>query len=580
MQRAVTIQTLVENDLVKHPSGVWQLKGHDAFGYSDGIESERYLDGVFHSAEDLTTRSDELVRHIKDWPSEYHLTPKRAQLLSGFAFDRDARVLEVGCGCGAISRHLGETFDSVVSVEGSINRAKLARLRTRDLPSVDIICAPFQEIKFSQKFDIIFVIGVFEYSGQFIDAENPYQAALKYFSELLTPNGKVVIAIENQFGLKYFNGCREDHLGKTYEGLEGYHRGGPKVRTFGRAELERQLNDHFSNTKFYYPYPDYKMPDCVVSEEFLSSEDAGELISQMVSRPNPSVDRPLWDEPATIMELSRNGLLSELANSFLVIASKGDIEPHIFDQRAVLYAPGRKADLTTKTRIIADKDGRWHTDKRAVNGQQTTQVGRLTLVGSDTPWRGGKSLQCEVTLRALRRDAKLDDIFAPCQKWLAAVNAEAFERNERVYIPGDSLDKIWQNYFADAEDGAFIDQEWKWDTDIAVNVLVIRAIYYGLTKIEKHHNTADALKMRSGKALITAIAKTLDVTLSDQDFSDFIALESEIAATVFASNPEKLERFFKWYLLDRTSQKFYQRTKRGLSARFNRVRQRLAKFKG
>ena len=76
-----------------------------------------------------------------------------AKMFSGFD-----RVLEVGCGCGAITRFLGENFDDVVSVEGSLNRARLARLRTRDLPGVTILCAPFQEIRFSRKFDVVFCI--------------------------------------------------------------------------------------------------------------------------------------------------------------------------------------------------------------------------------------------------------------------------------------------------------------------------------------------------------------------------------------------------------------------------------------
>ena len=162
----MNIQSIVQNELVEDSSSVWLLRGHDKFAYSDGVASERYLKKVLLRSKDLSTRSSELESYITDWSSEYHLTSKRAQLLSGFKFDRTLKVLEVGCGCGAITRYLGETFDSVVSVEGSIARARLARLRTRDLTSVSIVCAPFQEICFSQKFDIIFVIGVFEYSDR------------------------------------------------------------------------------------------------------------------------------------------------------------------------------------------------------------------------------------------------------------------------------------------------------------------------------------------------------------------------------------------------------------------------------
>ena len=109
------VQSIVTNDLVQDASSVWVMKGHEKFGYSDGEEAERYLENAFQKSRDLGTQSRELESYIKDWPSEYHLTSKRAQLLAGFSFDRKKRVLEVGCGCGAITRYLGETFDEVVS---------------------------------------------------------------------------------------------------------------------------------------------------------------------------------------------------------------------------------------------------------------------------------------------------------------------------------------------------------------------------------------------------------------------------------------------------------------------------------
>src|SRR5690606_22871642 len=134
----MSVADYIENELVKDERSVWTLPGAPRFEYSEGSAAERYLEEVLTKASDLSSTSAELDRHIKDWSSEYHLSSKRAQLLAGFTFDRSLRVLEVGCGCGAISRFLGERFDRIISVEGSIERARLARLRTRDLPNVEI----------------------------------------------------------------------------------------------------------------------------------------------------------------------------------------------------------------------------------------------------------------------------------------------------------------------------------------------------------------------------------------------------------------------------------------------------------
>ena len=199
------MKNLVKNDIWLNESSIWVSDEKRTISFSDGRSSERYLEKVLIEATDLSSDSYELERFIRDWPSEYHLTRKRAHLLRGFDFDKSKKVLEVGCGCGAITRFLGEIFDEVVAVEGSITRAKLARLRTKNMENVSILCAPFQDIKFKERFDIIFCIGVFEYSNVFVNASDPYEAILKYFYDILTPDGVLVLAIENQFGLKYFS---------------------------------------------------------------------------------------------------------------------------------------------------------------------------------------------------------------------------------------------------------------------------------------------------------------------------------------------------------------------------------------
>jgi SAM-dependent methyltransferase len=568
------IQSLVRNELVEDSSSsVWLLKDHSKFGYSDGAASEQYLDQVLRSAGDLSTRSDELAGFIKDWPSEYHLSAKRAQLLSGFNFDRSSKVLEVGCGCGAITRHLGETFDSVMSIEGSINRARLARLRTRDQDSVSIICAPFQNIEFREKFDIIFVIGVYEYSGAFVEGENPYDAVLKYFSELLTPNGMVVIAIENQFGLKYFNGCREDHIAKRFEGLEGYHRREANVRTFGKTELEGNLKPYFPHLRFYYPYPDYKMPDCVLSDTFLSSTRAGELVSQMTSRDYSSgPDQALWDEGTSALELARNRMLEFFANSFLVVAGKTRLNSDLFQQLAVLHAPRRNKKFAMQTRILEQPDGSWMASKRTLQGLEKVEDGLLQLVQSDTPWRDAQSLQTQVRIRAMSETASLEDIFAPCHAWLKWLRTKTSNRDGREYIGGEHVDSIWQNFYVEPGHAGFIDREWVWKDNVPLNVVAIRAIYHALVKIERSPVAAKALAGRSGRTVIERVAAFLGLALETRDFQDFVALESDVGAKVFGRDRRKLRAYLNWYLKDRPTLRLFDRSKKGVRTRITRVR--------
>ncbi len=72
-----------------HPAG-------DLTEYRDG--GEDYVLGVLKGAADRSSGSRELLGRIKDWPSRYHLSYLRANLLEGISelLARDSKVLEVG----------------------------------------------------------------------------------------------------------------------------------------------------------------------------------------------------------------------------------------------------------------------------------------------------------------------------------------------------------------------------------------------------------------------------------------------------------------------------------------------------
>lgn len=111
-----------------------------------------------------------------------------------------------------------------------------------------------------------------------------------------------MIAIENQFGLKYWAGCREDHLGTYFSGLEGYH-GGGSARTFTRRGLEALMEQvGITEYTFYYPYPDYKFAAMIYSDRYLPKK--GELSNNLRNFDQERV--LLFDENRCLIRLLRN----------------------------------------------------------------------------------------------------------------------------------------------------------------------------------------------------------------------------------------------------------------------------------
>ncbi len=454
----------------------------------------------------------------------------------------------MGCGCGAITRYLGENFDDVISIEGSTKRAEIARARTNDLANVTIISAPFHKINFETKFDFIFVIGVFEYSPLFIEHEDPYDFLITYFSNLLKENGTLIIAIENQFGLKYLNGCHEDHLGKRYIGIEGYHRKPDIVKTFGKHELQKKLSTSFTDVQFYYPYPDYKIPDLVISEDFLRQEHAGELISEINSRDynkNIGSQEALWDEKTTLLELARNNILDFFSNSFLVFASKNKVFNYSFPQEAILFSKRKQPKSRVNTIIYHDENGLLYSQKRIVNKNEINISDKIQIQEATSYWINSKSLLTELYILTQNTKNKPEDIFKICELWIKYLKGLSFEKDNKKYLRGCFLDAIFQNTYIINNNVKLIDEELKWHTDIKIEVIIIRAIYSFLGKTnfrENYYPNSSIYK------IIIDIAKLMGFSISRDEINEFILIESELNYYISSTPKTRSVAHMKYFI--------------------------------
>ena len=118
--------------------------------------------------------------------------------------------------------------------------------------------------------------------------------------------------------MKYFAGAGEDHTGKIFDGITGYT-DVDHVETFGKTEIRKILKKvGFNQIEFYYPYPDYKFPIEIFSDEFMPDID-----NVLFDAPNYDKERlRLFSEKKAFFDIIRNGQFDFFSNSFLIIASK------------------------------------------------------------------------------------------------------------------------------------------------------------------------------------------------------------------------------------------------------------------
>ncbi len=280
--------------------------------YSDGEIEKKLLELVKeHPEEEL----DRIICEEADWAVLYHLSHIRQNIVGGISLKPDADVLEIGSGCGAVTGALSRQARSVTCVDLSLQRSRINASRNQKRDNIEILVGNFQDIEKSLgTYDCITLIGVFEYGASYIKAADPYVEFLRIIKNHLAPDGKIVMAIENRFGMKYFAGCQEDHFGRYFEGIEGYTTT-KGVKTFSRKELERMCAEAgFKNVNFYYPYPDYKLPFQVFSDERLPK--TGELTANL-----RNFDRErmlLFDEKKAFDNVIREGMFSFFSNSYLL----------------------------------------------------------------------------------------------------------------------------------------------------------------------------------------------------------------------------------------------------------------------
>mgnify|MGYP000083187104 CR=1 FL=1 len=174
--------------------------------YSDGDIEETLLKMAQEgkSFEDLP--EDEV-----SFPIVYHFSGLRENILSWYPLKETDSVLEIGAGCGAITGMLCRKAGHVTSVELSKRRADINYARNNDKENLTIMVGNLNDMTFPEKFDYVVVNGVLEYAMSFTEGKTPYETFLQRMGAYLKPEGRLLIAIENRLGLKYFAGAPEDH---------------------------------------------------------------------------------------------------------------------------------------------------------------------------------------------------------------------------------------------------------------------------------------------------------------------------------------------------------------------------------
>lgn len=537
---------------------IWARSNYSSISYSDGEEVEARIAGIINKASNISVLSTELASCCNDWPTTYHLSRKRANLLRPFEnYLCGKSVLEIGAGCGAITRYLGEIGAKVLALEGSLRRASIVASRCRDLANVTVMAEALHHLQPVRQFDVVTLIGVLEYARKFFPSQSvdPVDAMLSRVKDFLKPDGRLIIAIENQLGLKYFAGFPEDHVGKPMFGIEEHYTDDGVV-TFGRRDLGKRVSKAgLSIQQWWYPFPDYKLPSLMVSEVGALPQDDVDLTSVVRRACTEDPQYPFsisFNQERVWRPIVHNGLLGEMANSFVLIASDAEFFGEQELPLAIHYATDRRPEFAKKVVFKRERGGAAVTHQIPLYASaKPDKESSLEQQLVDQPFMKGELWQDRLLQIMTTPGWTVEQL----QEWIKVwfdefrvfTGISSLDNVAEQSVPGKYIDAVPRNMLV-AKNGTttFIDQEWIFSKELDVEYVAFRAL---LTSLSSIRVAARPLEDGSLKVLylLKSVMSCINIEVNEHRIEEYFKLEAELDQLATGKQTLTNKELISWF---------------------------------
>lgn len=286
------------------------------------------------------------------------LNIKQSQnILNWYNCNQDDEILEIGGNLGELTSMFCKITKHVTTIEPNAINAEEISKKCEKENNLELIIDNFKNIELEKQYDKIILIGIISRIKEIFGENISLEQIIKKLEKNLKQGGRFIIAIDNKFGLRYFAGNPENILNKKFISLIGYNNEQEKIETFTKKKLEKLFIKLGYKYNFYYPLPDYKIPDVIFSDKQLPQYN--------------SVDKynPYYTEKSTIIineidvfrEILKDNpeMFTFFANSFLIELTKENLE---YEYNYISFNNLRKEEYRLITKI-ADK----YVEKRPIN---------------------------------------------------------------------------------------------------------------------------------------------------------------------------------------------------------------------
>ncbi len=179
---------------------------------------------------------------------------------------------------------------------------------------VDVVKNITTDINSCKEYDYVVIIDMLE------RMVNPVEALI-ILKKCVKNHGRMLIAVDNRLGMRYFCGDRDPYTGRNFDGVENYLRISPldwktiHGRCYSKAELNGMLREAgLDNVKYYSVFPDIQETQLVYAQGYQPEENLN-------SRYFPSYNCPdtvFLQEEFMYEDLIKNDMFHQMANSYLI----------------------------------------------------------------------------------------------------------------------------------------------------------------------------------------------------------------------------------------------------------------------
>lgn len=389
------------------------------------------------------------------------------------------------------------------------------------------------EIK--EKYDYITLIGVFENIEKFEFVE-----LLKLAKEHLTENGKILIAMKNKFGMKYWAGEKINSKSNAFEAIVKSDK-----NCLSLNKLKEILNEINLKYKFYYPLPDYNFANVIFTDEYLPSKDAIDARDLTYSENELIVfsEREAYKQ---IIEQDKK-MFPFFSNSYFIeVSNKENFE----DIKYVSYGITRKENYRIKT--VMKKDAVYK------NANSDKAISHIENIAKNIKILNDCNIDCldnftnnTIVSKYLENAISYDEILMKeyKQKGLEVViqkikefktnildklltepseEKNVFEKyeieidknlKEKMHFTKNGvIDLIFQNCLVENEKIYAYDQEW-YEENVPIEFILYRAIFYftELKKIEDINKIYDELGIKEFVEVFEKLETKLQASIVDEN---------------------------------------------------------------